>query len=101
MGVPSKPGEVKFSKNVKLNDDTGRTRQTEVAIATGPDGLVLSGWMDERAARVCAFSFSTDGGLTWSKNVSSSNTANFVGDPAVAMVNALIENGIPDPHSDR
>ncbi|HKP62953.1 MAG TPA: sialidase family protein, partial [Polyangiales bacterium] len=84
-GVPSKPGEVKFSKNVKLNDDTGKARQTEVAIATGPDGLVLSGWMDERASRVCAFSFSTDGGLTWSKNVSISNTANFVGDPAVAI----------------
>jgi hypothetical protein len=79
------PGQVTFSKNVKLNDDTGRTRQTEVALATGPDGLVLAGWMDERASRVCAYSFSTDGGATWSKNVSISNTANFVGDPAVAI----------------
>jgi len=41
--------------------------------------------MDERASRVCAFSFSTDGGKTWSKNVSIPNTASFVGDPAVAI----------------
>jgi hypothetical protein len=78
--------EVKFSKNVKLNDDMGRGRQTEVAMAAGPNGLVLAGWMDERAARVCAFSFSTDGGLTWSKNVSIPNSqGQFVGDPAVAI----------------
>lgn len=80
------PGAVVFSKNVRLNDDTGRTRQTEVALASGPDGLVLAGWMDERATRVCAFSFSTDGGATWSKNVSIPNSnGQFVGDPAVAI----------------
>jgi hypothetical protein len=77
---------VRFSKNVRLNDDTGRGRQTEVAIAAGPEGLVLAGWMDERATRVCAFSFSTDGGLSWSKNVSIPNSqGQFVGDPAVAI----------------
>jgi len=74
-----------FSKNVRLNDDTGSGRQAEVAMAAGPGGLVLAGWMDERAERVCAYSFSTDGGLTWSRNVSISNTASFVGDPAVAI----------------
>jgi len=76
-----------FSENVRLNDDTGRGRQTEVALATGPDGLAIAGWMDERAERVCAFSFSTDGGSTWSANVSIPNAAggNFVGDPAVAI----------------
>jgi len=43
--------------------------------------------MDERATRVCAFSFSTDSGLTWSKNVSIANASSgsFVGDPAVAI----------------
>jgi hypothetical protein len=74
-----------FSDNVRLNDDTGRGRQSEVALAAGPDGLVLAGWMDERAERVCAFSFSTDGGLTWSENVSIENISNFTGDPAVAI----------------
>lgn len=77
--------DVVFSGNVRLNDDTGRGRQTEVALAAGPDGLVLAGWMDERAERVCAFSFSTDSGLTWSENVSIPNVSNFVGDPAVAI----------------
>ncbi|MFI5308633.1 MAG: sialidase family protein [Polyangiales bacterium] len=78
-------GPAMFSTNVRLNDDTGNARQTEVALAAGPNGLVLAGWMDERAERVCAYSFSTDGGLTWSKNVSIANTASFVGDPAVAI----------------
>lgn len=83
-GGPLPPA--KFGKNVKLNDDTGKGRQTEVALAVGPDGLVLAGWMDERATRVCAFSFSTDGGSTWSKNVSIPNSMGaFVGDPAVAI----------------
>jgi hypothetical protein len=83
---PGSSAVVRFSKNVKISDDTGRGRQTEVALAAGPDGLVLAGWMDERAARVCAFSFSKDGGLTWSKNVSIPNSGGqFVGDPAVAI----------------
>ena len=44
-----------------------------------------AGWTS-RSTRVCAFSFSTDGGLTWSKNVSiPNNTGMFVGDPAVAI----------------
>jgi hypothetical protein len=80
-----KGGPVTFSKNIRLNDDTGTGRQTEVALAAGPNGLVIAGWMDERSTRVCAYSFSTDGGMTWSKNVSIMNTANFVGDPAVAI----------------
>lgn len=79
------PAPVVFSPNVRLNDDTGSGRQTEVALAAGPNGLVLAGWMDERSSRICAYSFSTDGGLTWSKNVAISNTASFVGDPAVAI----------------
>ena len=77
--------DVVFTDNVRLNDDTGRGRQSEVALAAGPDGLVLAGWMDERAERVCAFSFSTDGGATWSENVSIENISSFTGDPAVAI----------------
>ena len=78
---------VMFSKNVRLNDDTGSGHQSEVALAAGPNGMVLAGWMDERSNRVCAFSFSLDGGMTWSKNVSIANSSGgaFVGDPAVAI----------------
>jgi hypothetical protein len=77
---------VVFSKNVRLNDDAGSGVQHEVALAAGPRGLVISGWMDERSERVCAFSVSTDGGLTWGKNVSIAKTSGgFVGDPSVSI----------------
>jgi hypothetical protein len=75
-----------FSQNIRLNDDTGKADQNEVALATGPDSLAIAGWMDNRADRVCAFSVSTDGGATWKKNVSIPNVSGqFVGDPAVAI----------------
>lgn len=77
---------VSFSPNIRLNDDTGRGEQSEVTLATGPNGLAMAGWMDSRADRVCAFSVSKDGGATWGKNVSIPNAAGqFVGDPAVAI----------------
>ena len=85
---PATPATVVFTPNVRLNDDTGTGNQSEVALAAGPagSGLVLSGWMDERATRVCAFSSSSDGGRTWSRNVSiPNNTGMFVGDPSVAI----------------
>jgi hypothetical protein len=84
--VDAPGGTVVFGKNVRVNDDTGTGRQSEVALATGA-GMLLAGWMDERATRICAFSFSSDGGLTWSKNVSIPNLSggSFVGDPAVAI----------------
>ena len=79
-------GPAVFGKNLRINDDTGTGNQSEVTMAAGPGGLVLTGWMDSRSTRVCAFSSSTDGGLTWSKNVSiPNNTGMFVGDPAVAI----------------
>jgi hypothetical protein len=82
----STPPKVTWSQNVRLNDDTGTGNQSEVALAVGPNGLAIAGWMDERSTRVCAFSFTTDGGLTWSKNVSiPNNTGVFVGDPSVAI----------------
>ncbi len=79
-------GPAVWSKNIRVNDDTGTGNQSEVTMAAGPNGLVLTGWMDSRSTRVCAFSSSTDGGLTWSKNVQiPNNTGMFVGDPAVAI----------------
>ena len=84
-GAPTLPPPT-WTPNIRLNDDTGNGRQAEVALATGPNGLALAGWMDERSTRVCAFSFTTNGGQTWSKNVSiPNNTGMFVGDPAVAI----------------
>jgi hypothetical protein len=84
-GAPTLPPPT-WSPNIRLNDDTGSGRQSEVALATGPNGLAIAGWMDERSTRVCAFSFTTNGGQTWSKNVSiPNNTGMFVGDPAVAI----------------
>ena len=84
-GTPT-PAVVMFTPNIRLNDDTGSGRQSEVALATGPGGLAIAGWMDERSTRVCAFSFSTNGGVSWSRNVSIPNaTGMFVGDPAVAI----------------
>jgi hypothetical protein len=84
-GTPT-PAVVTFTPNIRLNDDTGSGRQSEVALATGPGGLAIAGWMDERSSRVCAFSFSTNGGVSWSRNVSIPNaTGMFVGDPAVAI----------------
>jgi len=84
-GVPTTPA-VTWSANIRLNDDTGSGRQSEVALATGPNGLAIAGWMDERSTRVCGFSFTTNGGQTWSKNVSIPHVSGrFVGDPAVAI----------------
>jgi len=84
-GAPTLPPPT-WTPNIRLNDDTGNGRQSEVALASGPNGLALAGWMDERSTRVCAFSFTTNGGQTWSKNVSIPNsTGMFVGDPAVAI----------------
>jgi hypothetical protein len=82
-GMPADPV---FTPNVKLNDDMGRGRQSEVALASGPNGLVMAGWMDERSERVCAFTVSTDNGDTWSTNVGIEVTdTGFVGDPAVGI----------------
>ncbi len=82
-GMPADPV---FTTNIRLNDDNGRARQAEVAMAAGPDGLVMAGWMDERAERVCAFTVSTDRGDSWSTNVSIAVTqGGFVGDPAVGI----------------
>lgn len=77
---------VTFTQNIRLNDDSGNGNQSEVTLATGPDGLAVAAWMDSRAQRVCAFTVSTDGGATWSANVSIPNSSGqFVGDPAAAI----------------
>jgi len=85
-GSDAPMARVAFGTNIRINDDTGNGNQSEVAMAAGPGGLVITGWMDSRSTRTCAFSTSTDGGLTWSRNVSIPNVSGmFVGDPAVAV----------------
>lgn len=85
-GVVPPLGPVVFQPNVRVNDDATSGNQTEVALATGPNGLAIAGWMDFRGARTCAYSVSTDGGVTWGENVFIGvATGEFVGDPAVAI----------------
>lgn len=83
---------VTFEPNVKVSDDTGRSQQTEVAMAVGEDGLVFAGWMDDRTnPRSCAYSVSEDGGKTWSKNIFTTTQGSgraFAGDPTVAIDDA-------------
>lgn len=80
------PPAVKFSANIRVNDDTGNGNQSEVTLATGPNGLAIAGWMDSRGQRTCSFSVSKDGGATWGKNVAINNVSGeFVGDPAAAI----------------
>jgi hypothetical protein len=68
-GSGGAPGRVAFLPNIRLNDDTGSGNQVETAIATGPSGAVLVGWVDGRSGLRCAYASSTDGGATFSRNV--------------------------------
>jgi len=77
---------VVFSKNIRLNDDTGSGNQAEVTVAAGPGGLAVAAWGDSRADRTCTFTVTKDGGATWSKNVAIANVSGqFVGDPAATI----------------
>lgn len=83
-GTPG--GAAVFAKNVKVNDDMSSGMHTEVSLASGPNGLLVAGWMDFRDARTCAYSVSTDGGETWGENVFIRvSQGGMVGDPAVAI----------------
>lgn len=86
MDCSAAPPVVTFSKNIRINDDTGNGNQSEVTLATGPGGLAVAAWGDSRGQRTCTFSVTKDGGLTWSKNVAIANVSGeFVGDPAAAI----------------
>jgi hypothetical protein len=62
-------GPVKFLPNVKVNDDTGSANQMETFVAAGPNGTVLVSWVDYRSGLNCGFAASSDGGMTFKKNV--------------------------------
>jgi hypothetical protein len=89
MDGPLNMAPVKFGPNVKVNDNMGNTQENEVAMAVR-NGVIFVGWMDNRSRpRPCAYSWSTDGGTTWSKNLTTTTQATggnaFAGDPAVAI----------------
>jgi hypothetical protein len=65
----SHDGGVKFSKNVKINDDQGDFVQSHPSVAAGLGGLVFLAWEDfrEGAARIY-MTRSTDGGKTFEPN---------------------------------
>jgi hypothetical protein len=88
-GGPLNMAPVTFGKNVKVNDDTGKAQQTEVTMATHPNGTIFVAWMDSRSnPRPCGYSVSKDGGETWGKNLLVTTKAGgsaFAGDPAAAI----------------
>lgn len=89
---PLNMAPVKFGPNIKVSDDPGRGQQTEVVMASRPDGLVFVGWIDNRTSPSrCGFSVSKDGGQTWGKNFFASTQGSgraFAGDPALAIDDA-------------
>lgn len=86
---PLNMAPVSFGPNIKVSDDTGRGQQTEVIMAVRPDGLILTGWVDNRRSPSrCGYSISKDGGQTWGTNFFASTQGSgraFAGDPAVAI----------------
>jgi len=74
QGLPSggpAPLDVPFGPNVRVSDDSTAGDQNEIALAVASDGRIHMGWNDFRAplnAWRCGYSYSTDGGLTWSTN---------------------------------
>src|SRR5262249_17921176 len=60
-----------WSASTVINDSPGSAPEGLQALATGPNGLVFAAWLDIRENRRNQLYgvASTDGGLTWSKNV--------------------------------
>jgi len=76
MGIPSPPGPMDppFGTNVRVSEDIDPLdgdNQNEIAMAVAPDGRIHMAWNDWRpavGAYRCGYSYSTDGGATWSAN---------------------------------
>ncbi len=60
-----------WARSSVINDVPGAAREGLHAIAAGPDGKLFAVWLDLRDKGMQLFgAHSTDGGVTWSKNVS-------------------------------
>ncbi len=69
---PPSPLDVPFAPNVRVSDAApSGANQNEVSVAVAPDGRVHMAWNDLRTPNPdyrCGYSYSTDGGITWSPN---------------------------------
>ena len=89
MFVRSTDGGLTFSAPQKINDDPVNPSKWHWfgTLSVAPNGRIDSGWLDTRNAAnntdsQLFYSYSTDGGNTWSPNVAVSNSFNpFIGYP--------------------
>ena len=71
-GIPSpEPWDAPFGANVRVSEDDTLGSQNEITMAVASDGRIHMGWNDARLPEPdyrCGYSYSTDGGQTWSAN---------------------------------
>ncbi len=68
--IPS-PLDAPFGPNVRVSETDTSGNQNEITMAVASDGRIHMGWNDARAPNPdyrCGYSYSTDGGITWSAN---------------------------------
>jgi len=84
------PADAPWSVNIKISDDPGTQGQNEVSIVSDINGNIVAGWNDNRKstggpAYNCAWTYSSDGGKTWSPNELYQGPEPECGDPVVAQ----------------
>ncbi|MEK6851555.1 MAG: sialidase family protein, partial [Candidatus Thermoplasmatota archaeon] len=65
------PLDPPFTANVQVSESDTPGNQNEITVAVASDGRIHMGWNDLRDPNPdyrCGYSYSTDGGLTWSAN---------------------------------
>ncbi|TLZ51687.1 MAG: hypothetical protein E6K18_04385 [Methanobacteriota archaeon] len=65
------PLDAPFGANVRVSETTTSGNQNEITVAVQPNGRLHMAWNDYRAPNPdyrCGYSYSTDGGQTWSAN---------------------------------
>lgn len=71
VAPPPQPMDAPFGANVRASEDDTPGNQNEITMAVASDGRIHMGWNDYRQPNPdyrCGYSYSTDGGLTWSPN---------------------------------
>src|SRR5881296_923556 len=73
-----------FRPDTRVDDDPGTSPQAEVSLVATSQGNWYATWVDGRLGNWrCAFSFSTDGGASWSPNYLYLGPRQECGDPVV------------------